>query len=119
MSCIRASKTKPELILKNLLIGTYLKYQPKMYGKPDFALKSKKIVIFVDGCFWHKCPVCFKRPKTNKKYWDNKFKRNAERDKHVNIYYKKSKYKLLRFWEHQIEKNPNAAVSRIMRNLRK
>jgi len=118
MSRIRASKTKPELILRDLLIGTCLRYQPSMYGKPDFALKSKKIVIFVDGCFWHKCRVCFKRPKSNKKYWDIKFARNIERDKQVNAYYKKLKYNIIRVWEHQIKKNPHTVISKIKKKLK-
>lgn len=71
MSHIRSKNTRPELNLKELLAGTRLRYQPKIPGKPDFGLKGLKIAIFVDGCFWHKCPKCFVKPKTNAKFWSS------------------------------------------------
>jgi DNA mismatch endonuclease (patch repair protein) len=40
-------------------------------GKPDFAFPKQKVAVFVDGCFWHGCPKCYTRPKSNLKFWDN------------------------------------------------
>lgn len=118
MSRIRSKNTKAELILKDYLKGTYLRYQPKIRGKPDFGNKSKKIAVFVDGCFWHKCPKCFKAPKTNKKYWNPKIDRNVQRDKEVNRKLRKDGWKVLRFWEHDVKKNSEKIAKKIAQILR-
>ncbi|MCK4824691.1 very short patch repair endonuclease, partial [bacterium] len=117
MSKIRKKNTRPELNLKNGLRGTYLRYQPKIFGNPDFALKSKKIVIFVDGCFWHKCPDCFRPPKSNKDYWGPKIERNVKRDQEVSSYYQQKGWKVIRIWEHEISEDRNKVVERIKREL--
>lgn len=51
-----------------------------LYGKPDISIKKYKIVIFIDSCFWHKCPLHANLPKSNIGYWQRKLNRNAERD---------------------------------------
>ena len=104
MSKIKGKNTKPELMLKEFLKGTYLRYQPNIYGKPDFGLKNRKIAIFVDGCFWHKCPKCYKAPSSNKKFWKKKIERNIRRDKKVNRILRKEGFKVIRIWEHDIKK---------------
>ena len=114
MSRIKSSKTKPELILKDALRGRYLRYQPKIYGKPDFASKKNKTVIFVDGCFWHKCPKCYREPKTNKDFWLPKIERNVERDKKVTKKLKSEGWDVIRIWEHEIKKNPKTCVEKIV-----
>jgi DNA mismatch endonuclease (patch repair protein) len=102
MSQIKSSKTKPELKLKLLFRRLGFLYQPKIYGRPDFANKKLKVVVFIDGCFWHKCPQHFIAPKSNRKYWITKIKNNAVRDKDVNLFYKASGWKVVRIWEHEI-----------------
>jgi len=57
----------------------------------------------VDGCFWHKCPKCFKQPKSNKEYWVPKIQRNVQRDKEQNLYLKRNAWKVIRIWEHDIK----------------
>ena len=59
----------------------------------------------MDGCFWHRCPKCFKAPKSNKRYWNQKIKRNVERDKEQNKYLRKNGWEVIRVWEHQIKYN--------------
>jgi len=108
MSSIKSHNTKPELILRKSLRG--YKYQPKIFGKPDFINYKKRIVLFVDGCFWHQCPIHSKRPKHNKEYWLPKLKRNVIRAKEVDITYKNSGWEVRRLWEHtliNLEKCPN------------
>ena len=79
MSRIRSRYTKPEL--KHKSENLHLEYQPKgLLGKPDFVYWKKKILVFIDGCFWHKCPKHFIAPKSNKKYWLPKLERNVIRD---------------------------------------
>lgn len=103
MSRIKSKNTRPELIIKDSLEKRGFLYQLDIYGKPDFINFNKKLVIFIDGCFWHKCPRCFKLPKTNRKFWKDKIKENARRDKEITLNYKNSGWKVLRFWEHEIK----------------
>ena len=100
MSRIRSKKTLPELRYKKTLSGFI--YQPKAYGNPDFINYKKKMVVFIDGCFWHKCPKHYIRPKSNKKYWASKIERNIIRDKEVEISYKNVGWKIKRVWEHEL-----------------
>ena len=102
MSGIRSKHTKPELILRKQLRGTGFYYHLKIVGNPDFAHKKKKIAIFVDGCFWHKCKKCYKQPKSNMDYWIPKIKRNVQRAKEAEKELIKKGWKVIRFWEHEV-----------------
>ena len=114
MSQIRGTKTKPELIVKENVDGRKLRYQPKgIPERPDFANKTKKVAVFIDGCFWHKCPMCYKPPKSNKKYWKAKVERNTKRDRHVNRKMRKEGWTVLRFWEHQVKENKSYVLKKI------
>lgn len=106
MSRIRNSDTLVELkfrkfIWKNGLRGYRVK--SKITGRPDIYFAKQKIAIFIDGCFWHKCPIDFIRPKSKNNYWDRKIKNNVTRDKKINFELKKKNIQILRFWEHDIE----------------
>ena len=76
--------TKPELLVRERLreagLGGY-RLQWKVPGRPDIAWPGKKVCVFVNGCFWHRCPHCHpSTPKKNVAYWEAKFARNVERD---------------------------------------
>ena len=110
MSRIRGNDTKPEIALRKALFRKGYRYSLKyrfkeLNFKPDIVMVSRKICIFIDGCFWHRCPICFKEPKSNKRYWRPKLERNVERDKQQNQFLKKEGWKVIRIWEHQINKN--------------
>ncbi len=105
MSRIKSRDTKLELKLKESLERKGFIYQPDEYGKPDFIHYRKKIVIFIDGFFWHKCLGCFKLPETNKEFWKKKINNNFKRDKEINLNYKNSGWKVVRIWEHEIKKS--------------
>ncbi len=115
MSQIKGKNTKPEVLLRKAIwkIGLRFRLNYKLYGKPDITFPGKKTVIFIDGCFWHGCPKHHIRPKTNKKFWKEKIGKNIKRDKEVNKYLKKKGWHVLRFWEHQIDKDIHACVKRI------
>ena len=76
-----------------------------IFGRPDFVFPNSRLAIFVDGCFWHGCPLCFRKPKSNRSYWQAKISRNRQRDKQVSIALSRQGWKILRFWEHQIQKD--------------
>jgi DNA mismatch endonuclease (patch repair protein) len=107
MSSIRSTWTHPEQKIHSYLKANKIKHEmhPSLTGKPDVLLLSSKTAIFLQGCFWHKCPKCYVEPKTRKSYWLPKIARNVERDK-KNVKVLKSKgYKVLSIWEHDIKSN--------------
>ena len=104
MSAIRSINTKPEIILRKALWSKGLRYRIH-YGKEkiDIAFPGKKLAVFVDGCFWHGCPLHSHLPKSNQQYWLPKLKRNIERDQQKNERLKASGWVVLRFWEHELQ----------------
>ena len=76
----------------------------KLRGKPDFTFRSERLTVFVDGCFWHGCPRCYRAPKGNRKFWESKISRNRERDREVNRELKKRGWRVLRIAEHSLRK---------------
>lgn len=116
MSMIRGKDTKPEIRLRQYLFsgglrGYRLHY--KLIGKPDIVFTRKKVAVFIDGCFWHKCPKCFKGPKTNKKFWTEKIESNIRRDKKVNRELKKQEWHVVRIWEHELKKDLDRVYRKI------
>jgi len=92
MSMIKGKNTKPEITLRKILCANGLRGYRVHYtlpGRPDIAFSKRKIAIFIDGCFWHKCPQCFIRPSTNKAFWSKKIGSNVKRDRIVNAELKK------------------------------
>jgi len=121
MSCIRAKNTGPEVKLRKLLYaegvrGYRIHY--KLPGKPDIVFTKKRIAIFIDGCFWHKCPDCFQEPETRKEFWMKKIQSNIDRDKRVNEQLKNDAWTIVRIWEHEIRKDPDNTVKKILLLLR-
>jgi DNA mismatch endonuclease (patch repair protein) len=83
-----------------------------IFGRPDFAFRRQRLAVFVDGCFWHGCPQCYRRPGTNRKFWDLKFLRNRARDRLVNRTLRAKGWKVLRVWEHEL-KQPHTVLRRL------
>jgi len=104
MSKIKSKNTKLEIKFKKLIRGLRFRYQPKIFGKPDFAHKKLKIVVFIDSCFWHKCPKHFRKPKANALYWIKKANSNVKRAQEVNNNLKRQGWGVIRLWEHDIDK---------------
>ncbi len=87
-------------------------------GKPDFVFDEIGLAVFVDGCFWHGCPKCYRPPKHSRPYWRGKLERNTARDKRVSARLRRQGWSVLRIWEHTLKKNPASAVARIARKIR-
>jgi len=120
MSSIRSRDTKAELSLRKALWAKGYRYRvnvSKMIGKPDVVFRNAKVVVFVDSCFWHRCPYHFRMPKSNLRYWKPKIGGNKKRDLLVNKHYKLLGWKVLRFWEHQIQNSLPAVISKIEKAL--
>ncbi|MBO5003062.1 very short patch repair endonuclease [Methanocorpusculaceae archaeon] len=117
MSRIRGKNTSPELKLRKMLWESGIRgyrVHYKLPGKPDIVFTRKKVVVFVDGCFWHKCPVCFRPPETNAEFWNDKLQKNVERDLKVTKELEDLGWTVLRFWEHEVKKTPEDVVARIL-----
>jgi DNA mismatch endonuclease (patch repair protein) len=70
--------------------------------RPDFVFRARRLVVFVDGCFWHGCPRHGTRPKGNAAFWRAKFRRNRERDRRDGRNLRRSGWKVVRLWEHEL-----------------
>ena len=110
MQANKATSTKPEILLAKALFARghrYRKNNKTIFGKPDLSFKKIKLVIFVDGEFWHRIDWHIRKNdhKTNQEFWIKKIERNIERDKEVNAELSKQKWSILRFWAKDIEKN--------------
>ena len=73
-----------------------------LYGKPDFVFIKARIAVFIDGCFWHGCPLHGEIPATNRDRWRKKISGNCKRDKRVTKYLRFNGWHVFRIWEHDL-----------------
>ena len=119
MRTIKSKGTEMERVLRKELSKRGYKFGinvSKLAGKPDLVFKKKRLVIFLDSCFWHGCKKHCRMPEANRAYWKAKIGNNKKRDREVNKIYKRMGWKVLRFWEHQIKKSPEGVVKVIKKN---
>lgn len=110
MSRIKSVDTKPELAFRKYIWEKGLKgyrLHKNIKGKPDIFFAKKKIAVFIDGCFWHKCPICFRKPKSDNEYWNKKIINNKRRDKQISKELEKQNIIVVRFWAHEIKNTIN------------
>jgi len=90
--------------VKNLKPVTWnMKPQAKSV-RPDFVFRRERLAVFVNGCFWHGCAEHYRRPKGNRRFWDAKIARNIERDAAVTKALRKTGWRVLHLWEHELTK---------------
>ena len=102
--------TKPEVTFRKLLwsngIRGYRVNWKKAPGTPDIAFPGRKLAIFINGCFWHRCLNCaYPLPKHNTDFWQAKFEKNVTRDKAKIDQLEKLGWKVLTIWECGIKNN--------------
>lgn len=117
MSSIRSKDTVPEITLRKALWARGLRFRVH-YGpeKIDIAFPSRKVAVFVDGCFWHGCPEHSHMPETNVGYWGPKLVRNKERDAATTRKLESEGWKVVRVWEHEV--NDPCIIEKIKKELR-
>ena len=108
MSANKAKNTKPEIVLRKVLwnsdVRGYRLNWKKAPGRPDIAFPGKKVAIFINGCYWHRCPKCdLPLPKSNTQFWKDKFDKNIARDKKKNEELVDLGWNVLVFWECDIK----------------
>ena len=99
-------------LFKNRKISGWRRHRP-LPGKPDFVFPTEKVVVFVDGCFWHGCKRCRLVPRSNVVYWRKKIARNRERDREVNSALRDRGWHIVRVKEHTLRSNPAYVLRRI------
>lgn len=106
MSRQKSRDTGPEMVLRKKLHRRGLRYRvnaalPGMgRRRADVLFTSAKVAVFVDGCFWHRCPLHGVAPKSNAAWWDSKLGENVARDLDTNEHLISLGWTVLRFWEH-------------------
>lgn len=115
MGRVRQKNTLPEVMLRRGLWKNGLRYRlhTRLPGHPDIVFVKAKIAIFVDGCFWHGCPIHGKLPKTNTRYWAKKLADNKERDQRIDQELKELGFYVIHIWEHSIKKDLDNVVEYI------
>ena len=116
MSNQKRRDTAPELALRRELWKRGFRY--RVGGRPlktlsrsaDIVFPGRRVAIFVDGCFWHACPIHGTQPLVNNSYWANKLKTNAARDLDTSRQLSAAGWIALRVWEHE---EPAAAADRV------
>lgn len=112
----QGKNTKPEVSLRKACFALGLRYvvHPKLFGRPDFAFPRSRVAVFVDGCFWHACPLHYQAPATRADFWRAKIDRNRSRDTEVTARLSRDGWTVLRVWEHEVRSDLPTAVSRIV-----
>jgi len=122
MRAVRAKDNKStELRLRMALVqagvcgwSLHAKYLP---GRPDFCFRSNKLAVFVDGCFWHGCPACGHLPRVRAEFWRAKIERNRERDKRTRMELQSLGFRVIRFWEHELQVSLKECVRMVSNEL--
>ena len=91
----------------------------RRYSRPDFVFRRSRVVVFVDGCFWHSCPRHRTMPVGNHKYWAAKLEGNRRRDRRVTRALAKQGWKVVRIWEHDVRERPRHCMQRVRKALAK
>lgn len=122
MSKIKSKNTKPEVQLRKALWKLGIRYRlnlSNLPGKPDIVINKKKVVIFIDGEFWHGYNWQEKKSKikSNREYWIKKIEKNMERDIKNSFLLQGMGYTVIRFWEQEIKKNIDDCTTKILNRL--
>lgn len=116
MSNQRQRDTAPEMAIRCILHSRGYRYRvdyqiPHSRRRADLVFARRKVAVFIDGCFWHSCPVHGSVPKQNRAWWVSKLKANAERDRSTDTHLRNVGWHVVRVWEHE---EPSQAADRIV-----
>ena len=116
MQAAKPRDTAPEMALRSALHSKGLRFRidqkpiKELNRKADIVFRSAKVAVFVDGCFWHGCPIHGTQAKANAEFWKNKIDKNQARDLDTNKRLKKAGWRVIRVWEHE---NPEKVSEKI------
>lgn len=107
MKAAKPRNTAPEKALRSALHKKGLRFRidvkpiKELNRKADIVFRPAKVAVFVDGCFWHGCPIHGTQAKANAEFWDQKIKQNQERDKDTVVQLEATGWSVIRVWEHE------------------
>lgn len=116
MARIKGFDTSPEMALRRALWARGLRYRVKIRtpgGKPDVAFPRERLAVFIDGCFWHGCPLHYVRPRTRQDFWSAKLAGNIERDWRQSTALQAAGWCVVRLWEHDVVLDLVQAVKQV------
>ncbi|MGY1839723.1 MULTISPECIES: very short patch repair endonuclease [unclassified Modestobacter] len=117
----RRRDTAPELAVRRRLHARGVRFRVDVRpcretrARGDLVWKGRRLVVFIDGCFWHACPTCGHQPTANGTWWSEKLAGNVARDRRTDAVLAELGWRVLRFWEHE---DPGAVADRICAELR-
>lgn len=121
MQAIRRTDTKPEVQLRSALHRLGLRFRKDLgiqtstaRVRPDIVFSARRVAVFVDGCFWHCCPVHGRQPAVNSGYWSPKLKKNIERDRRADLALASDGWTVVRIWEHEDLEDAIAKVTKAL-----
>jgi DNA mismatch endonuclease, patch repair protein len=107
MQSVKRRDTRPELRLRSALHGRGLRFfvdRSPLSGtrkRADIVFPTKRVAVFVDGCFWHGCPLHGTWPKNNADWWRDKIESNQRRDRETDEQLECAGWQVVRIWEHE------------------
>ncbi len=117
MQAVKSTGTSPEreldAALQSLGLPRWESHCPTVPGKPDFVFREARVAVFVDGGFWHGHPARYWQGRSGA-YWDKKIARNQERDRRVDTELRAMGWTVIRLWDFEVQKEPEAAARRVM-----
>jgi DNA mismatch endonuclease (patch repair protein) len=119
MSAMPSRDTVTEIALRRELHSRGLRYRTHLKtlpGKPDIAFTRARIAVFVDGCFWHRCPDHGTAPKNNGKWWADKLDANVSRDRRNDLDLEKLGWITVHVWEHEDPATAAEAINKLWRS---
>lgn len=105
MARIRSANTRPEVLLRTALWRRGLRYRlhaKTPVGRPDIVFPGSKVAVFIDGCFWHGCPLHYTRPGSREAFWAAKLVENTSRDRAQTLSLDALEWRSVRVWEHEV-----------------
>jgi DNA mismatch endonuclease, patch repair protein len=117
----RSRDTRPELAVRRLLFAAGLRYRVNirpvvgLRRTADIVFPKARVAVFVDGCFWHGCPLHYVPSKSNRDYWNPKIEANTARDAETTSRLEDLGWRVLRFWSHE---SPDEVAARIVEVVR-
>jgi DNA mismatch endonuclease (patch repair protein) len=116
MKAVRREDTAAELHLRRALWRAGLRYRihlPTAGTKPDVVFTRARVAIFVDGCFWHGCPIHYKAPVNNAEFWRKRLLSNQNRDARDTLRLERAGWTVMRFWECDVRRETERVVASI------
>jgi DNA (cytosine-5)-methyltransferase 1 len=123
MRAVPSKNSAPEVLLRKALwaagLRGYRLHSEAAPGNPDVLFPVERLVVFVDGCFWHGCLSCYRASNTHTEYWSIKVRRNQERDQRIIAECASKGWEVIRVWEHEVTGNAGAVAKSIAKRLAK